>query len=627
MIDMKKNLLLVLGLGLGLNATAQVGIKNLPLKEKPTKSVESITGYHNFSNAENTFTPKAGGDTLFSDNFETANNWTFDNAGQTGADFGWAVVSTSRKWYQAINNRVNSVSGGKFLEVMNGVYNNGNPNSATGIVYTATSKAIAIPNNNVTVSFRQYGALFNDSQIMEVSSDSTNWVQVFTNNDRTVFNGGDASAIYANPEFINVNIGTAGIPSTATNLYVRYKFTSRFDSQTNGLAWITFGWMIDDFTVTENLESDLRSTGSFVSSAGIRYSKIPTSQKHDVPVANTMLNNGSLDLTDVKSYMKLTTPTTTINDTILVSPSLASYAADTAVHEIVLTNEGTYSVSDLGVTFNGVDEDTTNNKSNYNFSFNFGGSIYALDQGTATNYDYENDNAEYHVGNAFDIYQNVEATGIDIYLYASTNGSVKSTEGTEIFGAIRRYDSGFPLIDATPLFQVSASDNNKWSTLVFEQPVALTSNSTYLVTVGTYGSGDQTGYDLVIGGSGVSLGGTSLAYYGTDWYRASGATPMVRLNLTPGIVSTKNIAESVKANVYPNPAKDNVVIDYNTAFDGDVKVSIVDLTGKAVYANSFANQAAGNNKIELNVNNFTAGVYQVVIEANSSIVTKKLVIK
>ena len=633
---MKKNLLLVLGLGLALNSTAQVGKQIQKFENRPIKLNDNVTGYHTFSKKGNdSFTAKAGGDTLFYDNFSdisaSGTNWTIDNAGETAADRGWANVATSRKWYADINPKINSHSAGKFLEVMNGKYvSASNITAATNITYIATSPAITIPNKNVTINFLQYGAIFNDSQIMEVSADGNNWEQIFTNDNRITFNGADPSAIYTNPEAVEVNLGVSGLPVNTTTLYVRFKFSSRFPSETNKIAWITFGWMIDDLTVTENYISDLKNEKSIVSSKGIRYSIIPTSQSHDVPVGNILLNNGSSDLSNVRSFVKITTPSGVINDTVNGSATLAAYATDTVEHSITLNNQGTYSVSKFGGLFDGVDEVASNDTSGYSFSFNYGGTIYALDLGSVSNYDYDPENSEYHVGNAFDIYSNVKATGVDIYMFASSNGNVKGTEGTEIFGAIRKYESGFPVVDATPLYSIGAGDNNKWITLVFDSPVDLTNGSTYLVTVGTYGTSATTGMDFVIRSSGNSLSGTSLYFTGSqnNWFRMnSDATPMVRLNLTPGIVSTKNLGESVKANIYPNPAKDVAVIDYNTAFDGDVKVSVIDLNGKAVYSNTFANQAAGNNKIELNVNNYTSGVYQVVIEANSSMITKKLVIK
>lgn len=638
---MKKNLLLVLGVTFALGASAQSGLTKYQMyAKKSIQQTDNVGGYHDFSSKEqknNAFTAKAGGDTLHYEDFSdvAATGWTLDNNGQTDADKGWANLATSRKFMSAIATKINSVSGGNFLEVMNGKLQGNTPMTAKHVTYTATSTSFAIPSRDVTLSFLQYGASFNDRQIVEISVDSTVWIEVYSNDDKTAYVGNNPAAIYSNPDKIDINIGTSGIPANTSQIYVRFKWTANplIANQEDPWVWLTFGWMIDDLTITENNSLDLKNTGSIVTSAGIRYSIIPTSQKHDVPVGNFLLNNGSSDLSDVRSFMKITTPSTTINDTVNGSATLAAYSTDTVEHAVLLTDEGTYSVSDFGGLFDGVDEIPGNDTNPFSFTFNFGGTIFALDNNTADGYVYENNNDDFKAANLFDIYANVEATGIDVYLYES--GNTKSTAGTEIFGSIHdlTISANKPTdtpVETTPLFSIGASDNNKWITLVFENPVQLIKDKTYAVTVGNYGSLAEEGYDLVVGTSGTSLSGSSLVYSKSQssdaWLRTVG-TPMVRLNLTPGIVSTKNLDQSVKANIYPNPAADAVVIDYNTAFDGDVKVSVVDLNGKAVYSNTFANQAAGNNKIELNVNNYTSGVYQVVIEANSSMITKKLVIK
>lgn len=636
---MKKNLLLVAGICFAFGSYAQVGLNGLHLNTAPQTQVKDFAGFHSFNGQKgvnNDFTAKAAGDTVYSEDFTDGSAWTLDNAGQTGAKFGWALTSTSRTWYAGLDKQINSTSGGQFLEVMNGEYNNGNPTSAVGIVYTATSPAIAISGKDYTLNFQQYGALFNDGQKVQVSSDGVNWADaVYTNNNRPTFTGADPSAIYGNPENISVNLGLVDdqyLSASSTTLYIRFLFNSRFESQTSTIAWLTFGWMIDDVVITENQATDIEENQPFVSSEGIRYSIIPTAQAHAVGAINAITNNGSAELANVKSFMKITTPTTTINDTIPVG-SLAAYTKDTIVHQVNLTDEGTYVVSDFGTSADD-DANLSNNTNAFTYDFQYGGLIYALDRGeeNRNNYDYENENAEFYVGNAFDMYADAEVTGVDFFIATAGSGAnqIKSTEGTEVYVQIRNYETDFPIISQSELYSISNGDNNKWTTLVFDNPVPLTAGTTYLASVGTYGSNATEGYDLIIGYSGNSLAGSSLAYYGseTDWYRAgSGGTPMVRMNFTPGLVSTKNLNESVKVNIYPNPANETAVVDYNTAFDGNVTISVVDMNGRTIYTTQVANQAAGNNKVELNVNNFDSGVYQVVIEANSSTVTKKLIVK
>lgn len=637
---MKKNLLLVFGVTLGLSASAQVGNKNhFDFQQKPANKIETFGGTYNFKKVNETFTAKAAGDTIWSEDFTDidATGWTIDNGSQNAANTGWATVASSRTWAtgNGVQKTPQSTSGGKFLEVMNGAYTQTGANSPANVTYYATSPAIEVPSPGVTVKFQQYGALFNDSQTMEVSVDKNTWIEVFSNNERTAFLGNNPSAIYDRPEEVEANIGLAGLPANTDTIYLRFKWTSRFASDLNPMAWLTFGWMIDDLLVVENNDLDLKNETPFVSSEGIKYSIIPTGHGHEIAVVNPVLNNGTDTLHNVTSYVTMTYPNKTFVDTLASSnPYLAPYAADTIVHSIDLTAsgmvEGDYTISGFQSYASEADVDSTNNKNSYEHKFKYGGMIYALDGGVAETYDAENENAEFHVGNAFDMYADAKLTGVDVYLYAQ--GNVKSTLGTEFFASLREYKDGFPEIARTENIEVYASFNNKWITLVFDEPVDVYNNSTYLVTVGTYGTGNDPAQsiDLAVGYSGQSLTQTSLAYYGSqpNWYLASGGgTPMVRMNFTPDLVSTEKLNESVKANIYPNPANDKAIVDYNTAFDGDVTISVVDLSGRTVYTNTFANQTAGNNKVELDVNNYNAGVYQVVISANSSTITKKLVVK
>ena len=44
---------------------------------------------------------KTLGVTLWSDNFDNAANWTVDNSGQSGIDYGWNINNTSDGWWSA----------------------------------------------------------------------------------------------------------------------------------------------------------------------------------------------------------------------------------------------------------------------------------------------------------------------------------------------------------------------------------------------------------------------------------------------------------------------------------------------------------------------------------------------
>lgn len=635
---MNKNLLLALGLGVALSSSAQVGLNGKNYANVNSRVQKNFSNYHNFGTPKSgEFTPKAGVDTVKYYDLSDQTGWVIDNDGQTGADYGWAFTTTRRSWSGAIPSPFNSSSQGQYLEVKNGNPTLSPATQALNVTYTVTSPVINITTNEVSLRYQQVGARFNDLQQVLISIDNGNsWQAVDDNLDKAVLSAGGGAA-YANPTVENVNLSTA-VPAGTTQIMVRFLWTTNIPaSATNPNVWVTYGWGIDDVMIYNNPQFDLKYVDAqaatdfdFSTSPGFvgpKYSMIPTTQQQDVKIAQYLTNNGFGTLTNVKSNFDLTTPSGTTNIVATGSASVTKGLGDTIIHTINITTEGDYSANNFAAYSDESDEDSTNNISNFSWKTHFGGDIYAMDDDSVDGVDF-GDNGLYLTGNEFDILNNVDATGIDVYI--ATNNTYQSTVGMPIYATIFDFTQATPTeIDRSDDYILSASDNNKWITIPFSAPVSLTNNTAYFAGIGSAGSGapTATSNDFVIGTSGVSNKQTSFLYYGSEdtWYYTT-TTPMVRLNFTPGL-ATKTLDNSLKVNVYPNPAKNKIVVDYNTAFNGDVNISIVDLSGRTVYNQTVANQVAGNNKVELNVNNMNAGVYQVVISSNSSSVTKKLVIK
>lgn len=89
------------------------------------------------------------------------------------------------------------------------------------------------------------------------------------------------------------------------------------------------------------------------------------------------------------------------------------------------------------------------------------------------------------------------------------------------------------------------------------------------------------------------------------------------------IVST---AVATKMRAYPNPASENVTVEY--AYSGqsnNVKLVIKNLVGATVYTR---NLDANGNKVRVDVSDYNAGIYFYSIEADGRpLVTKKLLVK
>ncbi|MES2516338.1 MAG: T9SS type A sorting domain-containing protein [Bacteroidota bacterium] len=79
-------------------------------------------------------------------------------------------------------------------------------------------------------------------------------------------------------------------------------------------------------------------------------------------------------------------------------------------------------------------------------------------------------------------------------------------------------------------------------------------------------------------------------------------------------------------NFYPNPASTNAILDIQLTENTKLEVSILNTVGQSVYSTSVAG-TVGANKVELNLNNLSSGMYfyQVKI-GNSKAITKKFAV-
>jgi FAD synthase len=78
--------------------------------------------------------------------------------------------------------------------------------------------------------------------------------------------------------------------------------------------------------------------------------------------------------------------------------------------------------------------------------------------------------------------------------------------------------------------------------------------------------------------------------------------------------------------VIPNPASNNANLVFDMLTDAKVLVSVTDVTGKVVKSLT-ANSTLGQNTININVNDLTAGIYFVSVSANNQKTTAKLIVE
>ena len=97
----------------------------------------------------------------------------------------------------------------------------------------------------------------------------------------------------------------------------------------------------------------------------------------------------------------------------------------------------------------------------------------------------------------------------------------------------------------------------------------------------------------------------------------------------PLVTGIENISSSSVSglNFYPNPASNNATIDVTLNETAKVEIAILNTVGQTVYTTA-VNGNVGSNKVEVNLNNLSAGLYFYQVKVgNSKAITKKFAVE
>lgn len=577
---------------------------------------------------------KALGITIYENNFDTPSDWTIDNSGQTGSEYGWSIDAVSDGWWSTAG--ISSTSGGNFAELSNGDPTATTPSQALNVTYTLTLAnpidVTTLPLNTsgtdqVSLQFEQYGALFNDEQLVQISTDGgANWITVRDNRDHYDVLSASGGSPYPNADVVTINLAPY-ITGSATNLLIRFQWTTAFPgSATNPNVWITYGWYIDDIKLITNPDNDISLSEPTWGSLGVNYYQIPTSQVAPIDFSVIAQNDGTATQTNVMLNVD-------VNSGAFTGSSAGTNIAPNTSDTLELTTPytpaatvGTHNVT-WDITQTQVDDVPSNNQLTA-FSFDVTDYIYARDNGVIDG-SYDNNDVGMVLGNFFDIFGSGNAYSADIYIESSTDiGSEVVARIYELDPNATSLETGLIFIDESLPHTVTASDLNQWINLDFayngQSGAALSVGDTYLVAVVSDAG------DAVIGTAGESYPQTSFVYDVADdtWYYTTN-TPAVRLNMDPAsnTVGLEENNQIVGVNIFPNPVSENLTINYSVASASDVTVEVVDITGKVIATVNEGAKAQGAHTASINTSAIATGVYYANIYANGTKVTKKFVKK
>lgn len=563
------------------------------------------------------YTPKALGQTIWEDNFDNPGDWQIDNDGITAVDAGWAIDPNVDSWYFSDPNfggptTFNSTSGGNFAELNNG--DDPNAVAATNATYTITTTnpidIVALGGSQfVELEFLQHGARFNDDQAFYISEDGTNFVRVGDNSDQEVLSNTGGSP-YDNPDEVRINLSQY-LSANPTQVWIRFEWTSAFPGNTANIAWVTYGWMIDDVKINTLSDNDVVTNDVYHVTNDLTYYQIPENQVAPIDFSVAVENNGSNGQTGVA----LEATETLGSGYTGVSPavSLPFQGTDSLVVSNSFTPPGigSYNV-DFAILNDAVDDVPSNNIMD-SYSFDVGQYIYARDIGTATGSfsgTISTPAVTIEPGNLFEIFANDDLYAIDAVL-GSTVGA-----GIDVYGTLYEIDvntGDFVFLQETEIYTTGANDANAELTLSFATPQTLDAGKTYLITVSSFST------DFSVATGGIVPDQTSFIYGdlgtgGIAWYYINDA-PMVRMNFDPCPPSFTNLSVSI-TDPYCVGSCDAVVEDTDPAFS-TYEYTWYDNNNNLLFTGQqFTNVCAGDYYVIKTDNNCGGGTDQISFTVN-----------
>ena len=233
------------------------------------------------------------------------------------------------------------------------------------------------------------------------------------------------------------------------------------------------------------------------------------------------------------------------------------------------------------------------------------------------------------LGNAFDIYDDDEATSISFHVNdQSVAGAQVLVELYEIDPMVTPYSPIY--LEASDDYTLTANDIGSWVTVKLSSPVNLYAGTTYIAAVKGYAnpidtslisSTDNDNTLSFIQDNGCDIGSGGFGY----WYSASKAM-MIRLNLGYEVVSSINEDLSeLSFNVIPNPNNGVFNIELNNLTADEYVISIANILGQEVYTKT--RNLASNFSDLVDLSHLEKGVYIIELKNSNKSINKRIIIE
>lgn len=157
-------------------------------------------------------------------------------------------------------------------------------------------------------------------------------------------------------------------------------------------------------------------------------------------------------------------------------------------------------------------------------------------------------------------------------------------------------------------------------------PTIVKGNDTLYCTPATYAS-----YQWYLDGSPIGGATNPIHVYtinGNYYVEVTNALGCSSVSAAMAItdVGINEISNDLMATVYPNPASENLFIDFQSKKENVVQVTIIDITGRNVYSESIV-LYTGMSRKRIGIDAFNKGIYLVQFSTENGIKTERLIIQ
>ena len=479
----------------------------------------------------------------------------------------------------------------------------------------------------LAVEFSQFLKNFDSVSKVQVSVGGGEFTDVFINQ----FTGTNA----ASPRDMRVRKNISALAGNESDVKIRFTFEGTY-----------YFWMIDDIQIVSieqnNLSIssplhgalDIQGPTDFEDYLGMQYFKYPNTNEVELVLSARAENRGG----DVQIGASLIT---TLSQGGSELNSTSSGLVDLSAEEVVTfmassmmlpLDLGTY---DLGYTITQYQEDESPENNVISKRIEVTESTLARDEGEADSFYVPAagfNETPYEVGAVYvQSEQGIQLQSISAAVSSSSlTGSYcyATLYGFSIEEGVAMNPIATTELQVVQFFHLNDLGDEQMMVFDFETPIDLVQDSSYLAVVGTINTPSEVLFSM----SGEAQALTAWARFndsgGVPNVTYLSRIPMVRMNFDQ-ITSVEYGIDNpeIIASIYPNPATDIAVLEYNLSQRSELLVGLFDMQGKHLEDLYIGEDKQGNHQLTINVSSLPSGVYLVRLSSELGKLEKKLIVE